>query len=492
VSRRGLILAGALALAGCTVGPDFTPPSAPDATRYDAAADPAATVAAEGTMQRFAPETALPAEWWQLFRSPALDAMVKQGITDSPTVLSAEATLRQSEHLLRAGEGVFFPQIGADFSATRERATPQKLGQGGKGSLFNLFTPEATVSYTLDLFGGERRTVEALAADVEAQRNTARAAYLTLASNIVDTAVAAAAYRAEIDATEEIVTLQREQVKLAEVQATAGTAAYASVLSLEAQLEATEAQLPPLRQKLSQSEHLLAVLTGRLPAEWQPPVLGFADLTLPQDLPLSLPSALVRQRPDILEAEASMHDASAQIGVATAAMLPSITLDGAFGFSNTSAGSLFGTGGKFWSVGADVAQPIFEGGSLWYRRKAAVDAYDAAAANYRQAVLGAFQQVADTLRGLEHDAEALEAESRALDTAGRALKLVQANYAAGLATYAEVLIANAQYHQAQISDIQARASRFQDTVALFAALGGGWWNAPEQAEEQVLPHPPKA
>lgn len=475
----------AMALAGCEVGPDFARPAAPSATQYDTSADPVATVAADGTSQSFTPAAEIPADWWRLFNAPQLDEMVRQGLAGSPTLAAAEATLRQSEHSLRAGEGVFFPQIGADFGAQRERLSTTKFGEASKGSIFNLFTPEATISYTLDVFGGERRTVEALAADVDAEKNTARAAALTLASNIVNGAVAMAAYQAEIDATQEIVDLQQQQVKLSEVQAKAGTAAYASVLSLEAQLEATEAALPPLRQKLSQTDHLLAMLTGRLPAEWQPPKLGFADLTLPHVLPISLPSSLVGQRPDILNAESQMHAASAEIGVATAAMLPNFTLDGAFGFSNTSLGTLLATGGKFWSLGADVAQPIIDGGTLWFRRKATIDAYDAASADYRQTVLAAFQQVADTLRALEHDAEALAADEKALDTARRALQLVQANYRAGLATYSEVLIADAQYHQALITDIQTRATRYQDTVALFVALGGGWWTKPaEQTAKQ--------
>jgi NodT family efflux transporter outer membrane factor (OMF) lipoprotein len=473
----------ALSLGACEVGPDFVAPAAPESKQYTPDRDPVATAAADGTAQQFETDAVVPSDWWHLFDCKTLDDAVRQGLAGSPTIAVAEANLRQARDDLRAGEGVFYPQVNAGFGASREHpspdATPQKLSEGA----FNLFTLSATVSYTFDVFGGERRAVEALAATVDYQQNTARAAALTLASNIANTMIAAAAYDAEITATEETIEIERQQVRLGRVQADAGTLAYAGVLSLQTQLEATEATLPPLRQKLAQAQDLLAVLVGKLPAEWHDPQIRFADLELPHDLPVSLPSALVRQRPDILQAEASLHEASAGIGVATAAMLPSITLTGSsvgtpsqLGTSATSASALFGAGSKLWSVGTDITQPIFHGGTLWFQRKAAVDAFDASAASYRQVVLSAFQQVADTLRALEHDADALAIEDRALQTASRALELTRANYRAGIATYAEVLIADAQFQQTRIADIQARAIRYQDTVALFVALGGGWWS----------------
>lgn len=466
----------ALTLAGCAVGPDFVPPASPAVAHYTNGADPVTTTTAEGASQHFSATADLPVDWWRLFNCPKLDAVVGQGIAGSPSIEAAEATLRQSRDTLQAGYGVFFPQIDSGFSAQRQQSTKQTQGETGPGRIFNLFTLSATVSYTLDIFGGERRTVEALAAAVDAQKNIARAAYLTLSANIVNTVIAMAAYDSQLQATQEIVQLQRDQVRLGEIKAAAGTLAYANLLGLQAQLQSTESSLPALRQKLSQTEHLLATLTGRLAADTSPPKVGFAELSLPAELPISLPSALVRQRPDILTAEASLHAASAEIGVATAALFPSITLDGAFGFANASPGALLAASGKFWSVGAGLTQPLFHGGSLWFQRKAAIDAFDASAANYRLTVLIAFQQVADTLRAIDNDAEALAADERALHTAARALQLVQANFSAGLATYADVLIADTLYHQARIGDIQARALRYQDTVALYVALGGGWWN----------------
>jgi NodT family efflux transporter outer membrane factor (OMF) lipoprotein len=254
-------------------------------------------------------------------------------------------------------------------------------------------------------------------------------------------------------------------------------ASYATVLSLRSQLASYEATIPQLAQKLAQSDDLLAALAGHTPAEWAAPEIGVADLTLPTELPVSLPSDLVRQRPDILAAEATAHAASANIGVTTAALFPSVTLSGGLGTATNSVNNLFSADGKVWSVAADATALVFEGGTLWFRRKAAIDSYRQAMALYRQTVLAAFEQVADTLRALDHDANILSAEDEALTTAKEALHLVEANYEAGLATYLDVLSADAQYHQAQISELQAVAVRYQDTVALFVALGGGWWSA---------------
>jgi NodT family efflux transporter outer membrane factor (OMF) lipoprotein len=250
------------------------------------------------------------------------------------------------------------------------------------------------------------------------------------------------------------------------------------VLSLQSQVASTEATLPPLEEKIDQAASLLAALSGMTPANWKQPALRLSDLRLPEDLPLTLPSQLVRQRSDVLIAEAQLHAANANIGVATSEMLPNLTLSAGFGVNSTTVGNLFASGSPFWSIGAGLTQPIFHGGALYYQRKAAVDARDAAAAEYRQTVLGAFEQVADALRGLSHDADALSAQTEAVETAGKAMRLIQANYQAGIGTYLQVLIADGQYLQAKVGYVQAIAQRLQDTVALYVALGGGWWNAP--------------
>jgi NodT family efflux transporter outer membrane factor (OMF) lipoprotein len=478
-----------LLLAGCAVGPDFVRPAAPVLTHYTNGKDPSVTAAAQGEAQRFAAGAKVDAEWWHLFGSSKLDSIIDEALKENPTLDAARESLRAAQDNLRSGYGVFFPQIGADFDTTRQKYSPVKLGQIGAGSIFNLFSLSGTVSYTLDIFGGERRAVEALGAQTDIQDATERAAYLTLASNIANTVIAKAAYRAEENATNELIGLEKQQVALGKVQYRAGTVAYSNVLSIETQLETYEASLPGLEQKISQADDLLATLAGHAPAEWTPPTIDLADLALPTDLPVSLPSELVRQRPDILVAEATAHSASAGIGVATAAMLPNITLSGGYGANANTMSNLFAAGGNVWSLGADLAQPIFEGGTLWFRRKAAVDSYRQSVALYRQTVLNAFEQVADTLRALDHDAETLAADERALATARDALHLVQANYQAGTANYLDVITADAQYDQARINELEAVATRYQDTVVLYVALGGGWWNAKPNANQLATSAP---
>jgi NodT family efflux transporter outer membrane factor (OMF) lipoprotein len=465
------------ALSACAVGPDFVPPDAPSVTHYTHGTDPTKTVEAEGTTQRFTPGAEVDPAWWHLFKSPKLDAILDEARTNNPGLEAAEANLRQSQDNLRSGYGIFFPEINGDAGASRQRSSPAALGQKSSGSIFNLFTLSATVSYAIDIWGSERRMVENLGAEVDMASATEQATYLTLSANIANTVIAKAAYHDEIEATQQLIVMQKEQVKLAELQEKAGTVPYSNVLSLRSLLASYEATLPPLEQKLAQTDDLLATLAGHTPAEGTPPEVSLTDFTLPNDLPISVPSDLVRQRPDILVAEATAHAASANVGVATAAMLPSITLNGGYGTNSNATNNLFAAAGNFWSFGAGLTTPIFDGGTLWFKREAATETFQQAMALYRQTVLGAFAQVADTLHALDHDAATLQAEDEALSTAEQTLHLVQANYKAGLNTYLDVLNADVQAHQAKIAKLQTIAARYQDTVALFAALGGGWWNA---------------
>jgi len=471
-----LAAAAVLVLGGCSVGPDFVRPAPSEGERYTYRPMAPSTVAADNQVQRFEAGAQIAADWWHLFNSREIDALVKEAIADNPSLQAAQASLRQSQENLRAGYGVFYPQINAGAGATREQFSAANFGQGSSSKIFNLYTLNASVSYALDIFGADRRAVEGLSAQVDYQRYTALGAYLALSGNIVNTVVAHAAYVGEIRATEELIALLKDQVHITEVQAQAGTAPYANLLSLQSQLAATEATLPPLRQRLDQADHLLAVLTGHAPGERAAPEIDLADLTLPTDLPVSLPSELVRQRPDILAAEAQLHTASANIGVATAAMFPRFTLSGSFGQLSNSGGTLLQSASNVWSFGADLTAPLFHGGALWHQRKAAMEAYQASLASYRQSVLGGLEQVADSLRALEHDAESVEAQARASDASRQALKLLEANYEAGVASYLQLLVADAQYQQVSIAYVQAHAQRLQDTAALFVALGGGWWN----------------
>ena len=463
-------------LSACAVGPDFTSPNAPPVMHYTKGADPTTTADAGNTMQIFTSGAKVDPAWWHLFKSPKLDAILEEAKVYNPGLEAAAASLRQSQDNLRSGYGIFFPNIDGDAGATRQRYTPSALGQKSEASIFNLFTLSATVSYALDIWGGERRMIENLGAEVDVADATEKATYLSLSANIANTVIAKAAYHDEIEAMQQLIIMQKKQVNLAELQERAGTVPYSNVLSLRSQLASFAATLPALEQKLVQCDDLLATLAGHTPAEGNVMEISLIDLTLPNDLPVSVPSDLVRQRPDILVAEAAAHAASANVGESTAALLPNITLTGSYGARSNAINSVFASSGNFWSFGAGLTTPIFDGGTLWFKREAAIDSFQQAMALYRQNVLIAFAQVADTLHALDHDAAALQAEDEALSSATQALHLVQANYKAGLRTYLDVLNADVQAHQAQIAKLQAVAVRYQDTVALFAALGGGWWN----------------
>ena len=356
------------------------------------------------------------------------------------------------------------------------------LGARGVGGIFNLFTLGATVSYALDLFGGERRTVEGLHAEVDRQRYAMEGTYLTLTGNVVNTAIARQAYADEVDVMHGLVSLQTQQLALVNTRIQSGAEVYSDLLVLRSARASNLAQLASLELKRDQADHLLHALLGQSGGESQIPAIRFEALHLPASLPVSLPSDLVHQRPDILAAEARLHQASVGIGVATAALFPSITLSGDDGSAANTTGALGSSRSRYWSAGADISAPVFQGGTRWYNRKAAIDAYQKSLQDYRSTVLAAFEQVADVLKALQHDAEALQANDEAARDAAQALSLIQANYAAGLVNYVNVLAADAQYRQSRMACVQALAQRYQDTVALYVALGGGWWKAPHAAQ----------
>lgn len=484
--RHACLALSLLLSSACTVGPDFSRPAAPTQQSYvrDGVTD---TVAAQGQVQRFLPGAQVSPDWWRFFGSASLDALVAQAIAQNMTLQGAEASLRRSQDTLMAGYGVFYPHLDAHLGASRERSAPIQQGLTTAGSIFNVMTLSGTISYTLDVFGGERRAVEGLQAQVDQQNWVTQATYLTLTANVVNTAIARAAYAAQIEATQQLIELQKQQLQSTEAQVRSGTQPYSASLSVKSLIASNEALLPALKQKISQAEHLLATLEGMTPSQAVLPDMALTGLSLPKDLPVSLPSELVRQRPDILAAQAQLHQASADIGVATAAMFPSFSLTGTYGTAGSSTGSLFAGAGRFWSVGPSVDIPVFEGGRLWYGRQAAIDAYQQASANYRQVVLEAFAQVADALKALEFDAQAVQKQAEAQATAQEALTLLQANYRSGLVTYLELLAADVQLHQVNIAYLQALAQRYQDTVGLFVALGGGWWNRPPPAIDRPAP-----
>ena len=470
--KVGLLLAF-MVLTSCMVGPDFIKPKAPAVERYTQNALPNETMIADGLMQHFELGAKVNADWWRLFKSTQLNILVSKALANNLTLQSAQANLRQSQANLQAGYGVFFPQVDAGFTSVRQQFSPARFGNNSASTIFNLYTFSTTVSYTLDVFGGERRNVESLEAQKDLQRYTEQGTYLTLTGNIINAVIAKAAYQAEVETTEQWLALLQKQIKLTETQVSAGTVSYQAVVSLRSQLALVAATLPALKQKLNQTEHLQANLVGLTPADWQSPTIKLADLTLPLNLPVSLPSELVHQRPDILAAEAQLHSDSAKIGVATAGLFPNISLSGSFGYNNQSLLDLFMSKGNIWSMAANFAQPLFHGGTLWFGRKAAIATHEKSLAIYQQTVVSAFTQVADALSALQHDAEMVAAQKQSLEAADDALRLVTANYQAGLVNTQQVLIIESQRLQAKLAYLSAIAQRYQDTVAFFVALGGG-------------------
>jgi NodT family efflux transporter outer membrane factor (OMF) lipoprotein len=471
-----------LPILGCAVGPDYRTPEAPGAKTYTAEALSAETVSAAvpgGTAQRLVPGQEIPAEWWTLFHSPALDRLVRQALSDNPTLDASQATLRQAQETLNALVGsVIYPKVDASAAVAREKISGAAMGQpNAKFSPFALYSASVNVSYALDFFGGARRELEALESHVDVQRFQLEGAYLTITSNIVVAAVQEASLRAQIEALQEIMAAQQTQFDLVELQFKLGGAARADVLAQRTQLAQTRATLPPLQKELAQTRHLLAVLAGKFPSDSAAlPEFTLEGLHLPSELPVSLPSSLVRQRPDIRASEALLHAASAQVGVATAAQYPQVNLTASLGSMATSGGSLFSSGTGVWSLSAGLLQPVFHGGELSAKRRAAVAAYDQALAQYRAAVLQAFQNVADVLRALDADAATLKAQADADESARTTLELTQKQFQLGAVSYLSLLNAERQYQQTRIGLIQAQAARYVDTAALFQALGGGWWN----------------
>jgi NodT family efflux transporter outer membrane factor (OMF) lipoprotein len=461
---RPAVAAVLVAVAGCAAGPDFHPPPAPNAD-YGAELPPGADLGAD-----------LPRDWWRLFQSPALTALVERSLAANPSVAQAEAALRVAEETYLAARGVLLPSAAAGYGATRAKA-PAVLSPplASGASPYTLHTAQLSVSYSPDVFGGVRRSIEAAAAQAEVQRFGLEAARIALSANVVAAAIQEASLRAQAAATREMAKIQAEQLALMEKSVALGAIAEAGVVAQRAALAQTRATLPLLEKQLALERHSIAALAGALPAQLEES-FDFAALALPAELPVSLPSRLVEQRPDVRAAQAELHAASADIGVASAAMLPQFTLDAAAGSAATQLASLFSPGTALWTLGAAVAQPVFRGGALVHRKRAAEAAYQQAEAQYRSTVLGAFQNVADALDAVRLDGEALAAAAESERLGRESLAIAERQVALGDASYLALLAAELAWQQARLASVQARANRYADTVALFQALGGGWWN----------------
>jgi NodT family efflux transporter outer membrane factor (OMF) lipoprotein len=473
-------LLAALAFAGCAVGPDFKTPDAPKADRYTPeplAAETASAPAKGGEAQHFALDRDIQGEWWSLYRSAPLDKLMARAIAANPTLEAAKAALTQASESAAAARGAFFPTVTGNASAEREKISSAAFGFPGFNSTFSVATASLNVSYPLDVFGGVRREVEAAEAAQDYQRFELVAAYLTLTSNVVTTAVAEASLRAQIGATEQIVDIETHQLEVLRGQLAAGGVSGSAVLAQETTLAQARATLPPLQKQLAQTRNRLASLAGGFPADDIGATFELDQMALPAELPLSLPSKLVAERPDIKAAESQLHQASAEVGVATANELPQISLSGSYGNTGTPAGSFLNPGVGIWSIGGSMAQTLFDAGTLLHKRRAAAAAFDQAAAQYRQTVLSAFEDVANALRALQSDADALAATVAAEQAASKNLDVSREQFKLGGINYTTLLDAEQAAQQTRIARIQAEAARFSDTAALFQALGGGWWNA---------------
>lgn len=468
------VVAATILLSACTVGPDFEQPAAPAQPTYDTADLPDAERVAQ-TDQQVIYGQKIPARWWALFHSQALEQTLRLVVQNNNTLAAAKATLAQAQQAVIVAKASLWPQ--ADLQAGAARSGTGLAVPVSSGSATSLYSIGPSLSYTVDLFGLTRRTVEQQEALAANQHYLLAEAYLTLTGNAVSQAIAIAAARLQITTVAELIASDEKNLDLVQRKFDVGKAARTDVLTAESQLLGDRSQLSSLRQQLSVARHALAVLASRAPAEWSPPEFDIADFALPHDIPASVPSALVRQRPDILAAEAQLHAASAAVGVATAQLYPTVTLSGMLTQQSLGVDTLFKGVNTVWSFGANLTAPVFHGGALEASKQAARDAFDAQFATYKQTVVEDFGQVADALRALDHDGEFMVNARQSLAVSEESLALQRASYGAGKTSVLDLIVAERAYAQARLAYAAAQIQQFQDTAQFFVVLGGGWWDA---------------
>ncbi|MBD8907633.1 efflux transporter outer membrane subunit [Methylorubrum zatmanii] len=483
-------------LAGCMVGPDYRPPADPPVTRYTreplknpSAADLIRTQQGGSADQSFVAGADIPGAWWTLFRSKALNRLVEEALAHNPTLEAAQASLRIAQQNVLAQRGTLYPTLTANPQALGAQAPGLDLQsplQDQNRYLYSLYTPQVIVAFNPDVFGGNRRQIEALEGEAENQRFQLEAAYLSLTANVVTAAIQEAALRAQIEATKRVIQAQTEVLELYNKQLKLGQIAGADVVQQQAALSLSQQQLPPLEKQLAQQRNLLTALTGRLPSDEVSETFTLNTLHLPTRLPVSLPSHLVQQRPDVKAAESQVRTASANVGVAVANRLPQFSITATAGASAVRLAQLANPGAAFFTIIGQATQPIFDAGTLYRRQRASEETLNQAQAQYRATVIAAFQNVADSLRALQADAKAVAAASAAEKATGESLGLIRKQYAAGAVNATQVLIAQQSYLSALVTSAGARATQYADTAALFQALGGGWWNRTD-----VAPPPPE-
>ena len=469
------------ALSACAVGPDFKQPDAPNTSTYTETTLSKKLATAPGvpggSLQEFVEDADIQAQWWQLYKSPELDALIKKALQQSPNLGAADAALRSAQENVNAQiGGQYFPSVGLSGTATRQLQPSAVYGISNGSDTYSLYNTSVNVTYKLDVFGGARRAVEGARAQAEVAQFQLEGAYLSLTANVVTSAVKEAALRAQMQATEEILKAQTNLAEVTERQLMIGTVSKVDVTSQKTLVSNSQVDLFNYERNLAFARNQLAVLVGELPSNANIAKFDLASLHLPEKLPLSVPSSLVRQRPDVRAAEAQLKAQNAFVGVATANLLPQFNITGSIGSAALTSAALFGPNSALWSIGGGILQPLFQGGQLLAQRRGAIANYEQAAFQYQATVLNAFQEVANALRALETGAQALKSASDAERYAYETLDLVQQQYKLGTASYLAVLYYQNQYQQAKVKSVSAQATRFSDTASLFAALGGGWWN----------------
>jgi len=490
INWKPAALAALLALLaqGCTVGPHYRPPAPPTVARYTPQPQPQQTVSSPGpagVIQHFSSSAEIPAEWWTLFHSPELNTMVSKALQDSPTLAQATARLRQAQQELAARTGqAKYPTVTGNASVQQEQLNLSAYGiPFPNPSPFTLLNGSIAISYALDLFGANRHLIDGLRAQREYQQWQLEGARLILAGSVVTAAIEEAQFEQQLDLTRQMLELQRQELAISIDRNRAGGISDYDLRTERTAVAQTEAKLPPLQLQLDAIHDELALLMGESPAEAHIANITLESLTLPADLPVSLPSSLVKQRPDIRAAEALLHQASANAGVATANQYPQILLSASAGGVGTS----FLNGGDIWNVGSSLTQPIFNAGALQAEKRKALAAYDEANGVYRQTVLEAFRQVADALYATQHDAEALQSRTEAASEADAAWQIAARRYGAGGISHLDLLEAQRQKLQTAQDCTNSAASRFQDSATLIQALGDGWWNEAQVATPRKKP-----
>jgi NodT family efflux transporter outer membrane factor (OMF) lipoprotein len=483
-SMRKLGFLAPVVLVGCAVGPDFKTPETPAVHGYTAQPLSLATASAAvqgGAAQHLVPGGDIAADWWRLFHSDPLNALVEQALMANPNLPAAQAALRQAQENVAAQRGAYYPAVSAGLSASRNLTAVASVSPASASGnpYFSLITPQLNVSFVPDVFGAASRAVESLQAQADSQAYMLEATRLTLTSNVVAGAIQEASLRRQIEAVKDTIRIETDLLKILRTQQNLGQSAGVDVAAQEAALAQAQLLLPPLQKQLAQQRDALTALAGRFPSEEIAQSFDLASLQLPLELPVSLPSDLVKQRPDVRQAEENLHVSSANIGQAVAARLPQITLTAQVGNSANSASNLFTPGTNFWTLAGGLTQPLFEGFALLHKQRAAQAAFDQAAAQYRGTVLTAFQNVADSLRALEADANGLAAAAASERAASRSLDITHKQLQLGQIAYLSLLNAENTYAQARLALVQAQANRLTDTAALFQALGGGWWHRTE-------------